>query len=139
MLKRSDGNHIRVAELIHSISYTSVYDHGVWHEMPAKITVSHKEQIRYDIVDLPYAYVAYDVRVRIRVHDAADKPEMWSRNATLIFTSGTRIPDAPPATDVGGFYVDDNDHVYVYWRELPKHDENGPQFQYVVRGSTQTG
>lgn len=111
----------------------SEYDNGVWHEMSALKTTTHKEPIRYQLTDLPYAFVTYDVRVRIRVSGAEDTPMMWSGNATLLFKSGSRIPDAPPATDVGGFYVDDNDHVYVYWRELPKHDENGPQFQYVVR------
>lgn len=107
--------------------------------MPAIYTDSttHSRPVHCDLSTLPYAHVDYSVRIRIRVRGANDTEEMWSRYATIAFRSGVRIPDTPPATPAaGGFYVDDNNHVYVYWRELLKQKENGNGFKYLIRSNS---
>lgn len=124
---------------MHSVSYKSAYDDGLWHQMPAIYTDSttHSRPVQCDILDLPYAHVEYIVRIRIRVRGANDTEEMWSRYSSQSFRSGVRIPDAPPVTAAaGGFYVDDNNHVYVYWRELLKQKENGNGFKYLITSNS---
>lgn len=80
-------NPARRAELIYSISYRPLIAHGDWHEMANLLNVSHTEPIRYKIADLPYADQMYEVRVRLRVLNAIDQPDMWSDYATLRFAS----------------------------------------------------
>lgn len=67
-----------------------------------------------------------------RVNASEDIPEMWSPNATHLFKSGARIPDHPPKTNIGGFYVDDNNHVTIYWKEMEAYEENGDKAGYKV-------
>lgn len=61
-----------------------------------------------------------------------DIPEMWSTNATHLFKTGARIPDRPPETNIGGFYVDDNNHVTIYWKGLKPYEVNGDNAGYKV-------
>lgn len=58
---------------------------------------------------------------------------MWSKATNISFWSGSRIPDHPPLTPPGSFSVDDNDNVYVYWKELEEHNQNGAEFTYQVK------
>lgn len=57
---------------------------------------------------------------------------MWS-NETISFKTAARKPDNPPKTDIGGYHVDDNNHVFIYWKELNQSQENGPNASYTIQ------
>lgn len=45
------------------------------------------------------------------------------------------MPGASPTTDVGSFEMVENNgnrDIYIYWRSIPIHLENGDHFKYVV-------
>ena len=48
-------------------------------------------------------------------------------------------PARPPTTNIAAFQVVDQPHarlVFVYWQRLPRRDQFGPDFEYVVRDLT---
>lgn len=75
---------------------------------------------------------SYTIEIRSKVNKAEDIPEMWSKATNISFWSGSRIPDQPPQTAAGSFYVDDNHHVYIYWKELDEFKQNGAGFGYQL-------
>lgn len=86
----------------------------------------------YHLLNLKYAYAWYDIRNYIKVDGAPDIPEMWSTNSNETFRTKARRPDEPPLTDIGGFHVNDNGHIYIYWKSLPLYKNNGANFHYNI-------
>lgn len=58
--------------------------------------------------------------------------EMWSKYALIVFRTESRVPDEPPKTDIGGFHIDVNGHIFIYWKELPKKKYNGNNLHYNI-------
>lgn len=82
---------------------------------------------------LPYANAWYTVAIRIRARYALpDIDELWSPNATYSFKTLPKLPDAPPSVDIGSFYINDNQDIFVFWKELPKWERNHDHTEYVV-------
>ncbi len=61
---------------------------------------------------------------------------LWSETVEITQRTAARIPDLPPKTKLGSFevvnYQMQNRSVYVYWQQLPKSAQNGPEFGYRV-------
>lgn len=90
-----------------------------------------KLKTKQKMIDFIFAN-RYDVRVRSKVEGALDVPDMWSNFSYLTIRLASRIPDEPPKTDIGGFHIDDNNNIYIYWNKLPESKQNGPNPHYVI-------
>lgn len=84
------------------------------------------------LTDLPYAHTWYDYRIWLKVKDAADTPEMWSNYTSGSFQTAKRLPDHPPATDIGAFSFTDSGHIFIYWKSLKEYEYNGNGLGYTV-------
>lgn len=89
--------------------------------------------------DLQYVYTWYDIRMRLKVPSAKDSEDMWSQMANFTFRTLARKPDRPPKTDIGSFHFDSNRNIHLFWKTLPKYEENGPYARYVISEITQSG
>lgn len=67
----------------------------------------------------------------MKVSIADNETDIWS-TSNITFTTKARKPDQPPKISNGGFCVEDNNDVFIYWIQLPKHMENGPNASYVI-------
>ncbi|XP_063699809.1 cytokine receptor-like isoform X2 [Culicoides brevitarsis] len=85
-------------------------------------------------VPLRYPFTEYDLRLRVKSHTAQNTEEMWSPFVTEKVKTLSRVPDRPPESTFGAFYIHDDDNLTIYWRHLEKYEENGPDFRYDIRG-----
>ncbi|XP_037937252.1 cytokine receptor-like isoform X2 [Teleopsis dalmanni] len=95
----------------------------------------HSRGMDYSLLlrNLPYAYTKYNVSLRIRVVSRHSDDTMWSELYMQSFETLPRIPDAPPKTDNGSFFIDPNEtRVRLYWQQLPNYRYNGPHFEYII-------
>ncbi|XP_017475524.1 PREDICTED: LOW QUALITY PROTEIN: cytokine receptor-like [Rhagoletis zephyria] len=82
--------------------------------------------------NLPYANWNYTLTVRARVNATKSK---WNEPTYLNFKTISCIPDRPPKTIAGGFYIHYNSTekvISLYWEELARHEQNGPGFYYRI-------
>ncbi|XP_036339002.1 cytokine receptor-like [Rhagoletis pomonella] len=107
---------------------------------PARNTSAQVRVVRVErgcklfVSELPYAYYWYELRLRVKVRNAAASEDMWSPTFRYRFRTQPRLPDRPPRTDNGGFYVNPLEtEVRLYWEQLEKWEENGDNFTYVIR------
>ncbi|XP_053951853.1 cytokine receptor [Anastrepha ludens] len=102
----------------------------------AQVRVVHVERgCKLLLSELPYAYYWYELRLRVKVRAAAASEDTWSPTFKYRFRTQPRMPDRPPRTDNGGFYVNPLEtEVRLYWEQLEKWEENGGNFTYVIRG-----
>jgi cytokine receptor domeless len=88
---------------------------------------------------LEYAHTWYDIRLRMQTKDTnrvhKNDEEFWSKWTNVTFQTKQRRPDDPPEIDVGGFNINDNGDLYIYWREWSKCEQNGGNFTYVVESN----
>lgn len=125
------------------INYTSEFHKEKWIQLgPFVESNKHgREQnnrITHALTNLPYANTWYDCRVALKVREAENTAEMWSNYSTHVFKTESRIPDRPPRTDIGSFSFTDSGHVFIYWKELKKSENNGPNFNYIITGANNT-
>lgn len=125
------------------INYTSEFHKEKWIQLGPFVESNKHEReqnnrISHALTNLPYANTWYDCRVALKVRDAEDTAEMWSNYSTHVFKTESRIPDRPPRTDIGSFSFTDSGHVFIYWKELQKSENNGPNFKYVIVGANNT-
>lgn len=111
---------------MYNISYTSEYSNGTWTEL------KHINDQTAELKNLEYAYARYIIRVKTKFRASIDKAEMWSNYVTYNFTTRSRIPDDPPATCVGCFFLSKNKTIELVWKELPLSRFNGPNPRYNV-------
>lgn len=134
---------IHTKEFVYMINYTSEFHKEKWIQLgPFIETNKHERELNnrmsHALTNLPYANTWYDCRVSLKVKDAEDTAEMWSNYSTHVFKTESRIPDKPPQTDIGSFSFTDSGHVFIYWKELLKSENNGPNFKYIIIGANNT-
>ncbi|XP_004518381.1 cytokine receptor [Ceratitis capitata] len=89
---------------------------------------------KLSLSDLPYAHYSYELSLRVKVRTAVIGEDMWSPTFKYRFRTRPRMPDRPPRTDNGGFYINPlKTEVRLYWEQLEKWEENGDNFTYVIR------
>ncbi|XP_023943239.2 cytokine receptor [Bicyclus anynana] len=93
-----------------------------------------KEKYTFNLTDLPYAHMQYEVRIYIKSKKAASR-EFWSEYGFLVFTTLSEIPDRPPNMIAGAFdqsTYNKNRVINVYWKQLEEWEEAGSNFTYKV-------
>lgn len=58
--------------------------------------------------------------------------EMWSQPTNINFDTPPKPPDYPPKVDAGGFYVDLEGKIHIFWEMLPENRHNGENFRYEI-------
>lgn len=124
-------------EFEYIINYTSEFHKSEWIPLgpfaePNKNEREHNIRMSHALTNLPYAHTWYDYRISLKVKDAENIPEMWSNYKSGLFKTESRKPDKPPLTDIGSFSFTDSGHVFLYWKELLKSENNGPNLKYIV-------
>lgn len=103
-------------------------DNMDWFDIP-NYEQSFKTNFKIIIKDLPFAYYNYTLSLRLRVKSkTADT--LWSEANIARFQTKSCLPENPPSTDVGSFYIYKN-NVTIYWKPLPRQKHNGPNFKYI--------
>ncbi|XP_073828659.1 cytokine receptor-like isoform X2 [Musca autumnalis] len=99
-----------------------------------EIRQNHSE-FKIILRDIPFAYVWYELSVRVRVKKSARFDDSyWSEPYIQKFQTTACPPDAAPLTDEGSFYVvPTQTQVRLYWHQLPEYGMNGPNFTYVIK------
>lgn len=99
-----------------------------WTSIPIE---SHSHKFNSILVEnLVYPYAKYDIRLRVKSHQAPDTPEMWSEYIMNDFQTLPKIPDRPPESIFGAFHINDHKEVTLYWKELQQSESNGPHLRY---------
>ena len=84
----------------------------------------------------PYTLYTYKVRLRSATANETQLDKLWSPFATKKARTKAAIPQKPPVMTMGSFEVVSHDiqkrSVYVYWRQIPIFERNGPNFRYTV-------
>lgn len=125
------------------ITYTTEFDNKSWTQLgpftePNKSEREKSVRMSHTLTNLPYASVAYDCRIYLKVREAEDTPDMWSNFNYYVFETASRIPNRPPLTNIGSFSFTDSGHVFIYWKELMKFEHSGKNLKYVVIGANNT-
>jgi hypothetical protein len=117
---------------VHQINITSEYDD--WQTVDwTNIDGNTTKGFTLPLTRLKYAYARYDVRIRVRVAASENIDEMWSETVLQKFRTNSRIPERPPEVDSGGFHINDNQNVVIYWKDLPLSLQNGPNLHYRIK------
>lgn len=85
-------------------------------------------------IPLDYAFSDYDIRLKIKSHNAPNQKDMWSPYMSTRVKTLSKAPDRPPNSTFGAFYIHDDDNLTIYWQQLKKYEENGPEFHYNISG-----
>lgn len=85
-------------------------------------------------IPLEHAFTNYNVNCRIKSHAALDQEDLWSPYINTRVKSLSKVPDRPPNSTFGAFYIHDDDNLTIYWQQLKKYEENGPEFRYIISG-----
>lgn len=102
----------------------SQYDQ-IWRKVTTKSFSSHR------LEHLEHPFALYEVRLRIKTEAAPDKDEMWTPYVENTFQTLGRIPDRPPISTVGAFYISDYGNLTLYWQQLEEAESNGPNLRYT--------
>lgn len=89
---------------------------------------------KFELANLPYAYMQYEVRIYIKPKNAKDD-EFWSDPSFQFFQTQSEIPSRPPETTAGAFVrapFSTRRMISVYWKQLEEYEENGANFTYKV-------
>lgn len=87
-------------------------------------------------VHVNHSNLLYEVTIASKVENSKFGSEGWSSESEIVnFTTKPSIPDHPPLTEVGAFFVVEpiiNCEVNIFWEELKPEEFNGPDFEYVI-------
>lgn len=94
-----------------------------------------RSEYKLKVYKLPFAHVWYEISVRLRVHKSGrNDDDYWSEPYVQEFQTLACPPKNPPMTDNGSFYIDSSETtVRLYWKQLEHYEENGPDFEYVIK------
>ncbi|KAH8326789.1 hypothetical protein KR059_006700 [Drosophila kikkawai] len=82
------------------------------------------------LTELPYAFYNYTLRLRVRGNR---NNTIWSEPLIYSFATAPAKPRRPPRVTYGSFYVDSSEEgMRFYWEPLEPHEQNGPQFGYII-------
>ncbi|XP_037930826.1 cytokine receptor [Teleopsis dalmanni] len=97
------------------------------------IQMKSNTEVHIQLYDLPFAFYKYDLKIRVKVKTALLKEKMWSEPFLLSFNTSARLPDRPPRTSNGSFYIDSTEtYVRLYWELLGPTEYNGDNFTYII-------
>merc|ERR1719228_3139340 len=69
--------------------------------------------------------------------------KLWSPYVTKVERTLADKPEMPPKMTMGSFEVVSHDiqkrTIYVYWRQIPDYNRNGPNFRYTVTEVIEAG
>ncbi|XP_041978759.1 cytokine receptor [Aricia agestis] len=119
----------------HIIEYQIAKIDNRTHFHRVNATLPPKNQTyRYQLANLPYAHVQYEVRVYIKSKKAF-ATEFLSNFSYLVFYTLSEKPSRPPELVAGAFdhstYFDRR-ILCVYWKQLEEYEESGTNFTYKV-------
>ncbi|KAJ0177025.1 hypothetical protein K1T71_007034 [Dendrolimus kikuchii] len=95
---------------------------------------ANNKTYNFQLTDLPYAHMRYEVRIYIRP-TVATSDKFWSDFAYIVFYTDSERPQNPPDTVTGAFdqtSFEGKRRVYIYWKQLEEYEEAGPNFGYNV-------
>lgn len=129
--------------LQHRVMYQSEYGEKNW-QFGGIIGLTNP--VYFNLTGLKYAHALYDIRIAMRSNAAEpDDESMWSKNSSITVRTMSKIPGAPPKTNIGSFEIVssggnslNNTDVYVYWQQIPEDIKNGQDFSYRI-GHVQGG
>jgi cytokine receptor domeless len=125
-------------DIVHQVKICSVYRPGDWKTVTLVLPVNGTTyQLKLD--NLEFAHTWYDVRISLRSQKAPDTAEMWSNYTATMFLTNARRPDTPPEVDIGGFHINDNRDIVIYWKTLPQAYQNGINAGYRIRQVFENG
>jgi cytokine receptor domeless len=125
-------------DIVHQVKICSEYGKDDWKTETLVLPV-HGADYQLKLDNLEYAHTWYDVRIRLRSQKAPDIDEMWSNYTSKTFLTNSRRPDTPPEVDIGGFHINDNRDIVIYWKTLPKAYQNGLDAEYRIRQVFENG
>ena len=83
-----------------------------------------------------YPFTNYDFKVRIKSNATNETNEIWSDFSAYTATTVSDVPQNPPQTTQGSFeqivHQMQKRNVYVYWRQIPDFQRNGPNHRYII-------
>lgn len=86
-----------------------------------------------------YAFWLYWIKVRVK-SNAVEGDNYWSEESIISFRTKPDRPKRAPATPLGSFYIDSTEtKLQLYWEHMPKHEENGPGFHYIIDEVNEVG
>jgi Fibronectin type III domain len=125
-------------DIVHQVKICSVHRPGDWKTETLVLPVNGTTyQLKLD--SLEFAHTRYDVRISLRSQKAPDTDEMWSNYTASTFLTNARRPDTPPEVDIGGFHINDNRDIIIYWKTLPQAYQNGINAGYRIRQVFENG
>lgn len=105
-----------------------------FHTVDASSLPPKNKTYRFQLTNLPYAHMQYEVRVYIKSKKAV-KREYWSDFSYAVFYTASERPKRPPDIVAGAFnqatYYNSR-IIYVYWKQLEEYEEAGANFTYKV-------
>uniref|UniRef100_A0A182W8G9 Fibronectin type-III domain-containing protein n=1 Tax=Anopheles minimus TaxID=112268 RepID=A0A182W8G9_9DIPT len=106
------------------VKLLTLFDNNVWHTVSNDgLTLNHRDYT-LPLRNLPYAATQYDVRIRMRTNSTEEGEDLWSNHTSCLFDTLPRKPDLPPDVPLGGFEDSNEQHLFVYWRELDNWQHN---------------
>ncbi|XP_068632192.1 cytokine receptor-like [Battus philenor] len=120
----------------HKIEYqiAKIDNTAYFHSVDASFLPPSNKTYRFQLTNLPYAHMQYEVRIYIKSKKAVND-EFWSKFSYIVIYTESERPGRPPEMTAGGFdqatYTDKR-VVYVYWKQLEEYEEAGANFTYKV-------
>uniref|UniRef100_A0A182LZX4 Fibronectin type-III domain-containing protein n=1 Tax=Anopheles culicifacies TaxID=139723 RepID=A0A182LZX4_9DIPT len=106
------------------VKLLSIFDNNVWHTVSNNGLTLNDREYTLPLRNLPYAATPYDVRIRMRTNSIEVAEDLWSNHTSCLFNTLPRKPDLPPDVPLGGFEDSNEQHLFVYWRELDEWQHN---------------
>ncbi|CAK1546988.1 unnamed protein product [Leptosia nina] len=121
----------------HKIEYqiAKIDNTTFFHEVNASSLPAKNRTYKFQLTNLPYSHMQYEVRIYIKSKKAPDSKEFWSDFSYKVFYTDSERPRRPPDTTAGAFdravFVDRR-VIYIYWKQLEEYEEAGANFTYKV-------
>ncbi|KPJ02630.1 Cytokine receptor [Papilio xuthus] len=120
----------------HKIEYqiAKIDNTAYFHSVDASFLPPNNKTYRFQLNNLPYAHMQYEVRIYIKSKKAV-RDEFWSEYNYISFYTDSERPGRPPEMIAGGFdqaTYSKNRIIYVYWKQLEEYEEAGANFTYKV-------
>ena len=94
--------------------------------------VENLTNCEFAVSNFEHAHSTYNIKLQSKREAAPDLEYFWSDPAEYTFTTNSVIPSKPPDTNVGAFFIDDNNNTFLYWTPVLDTEKNGANFSYVI-------
>ncbi|XP_072932218.1 cytokine receptor-like [Epargyreus clarus] len=105
-----------------------------FHRVDSSSLPPKNKTYKFQLSNLPYAYMQYEVRISIKTKKAVER-EFWSDFSFVMFYTASERPNRPPEMIAGAFEIsvwEGKRIIYVYWKQLQEYEEAGANFTYKV-------